>query len=35
MFLESIQSEIADDCLFIFLGGEPLLAWNSWLIPTI
>ena len=35
MFLENIQSEIANDCLFIFLGGEPLLAWNSWLIPTI
>lgn len=34
-FLTQIFDELEDDCQFIFLGGEPLLSWNSWLIPTI
>lgn len=34
-FIKQIIDELDEDCQFIFLGGEPLLAWNSWLIPTI
>lgn len=34
-FIKQIQNELEDNCQFIFLGGEPLLAWKSWLIPTI
>lgn len=34
-FLRAIKDELEDECQFIFLGGEPLLAWHSWLIPFI
>lgn len=34
-FIEDIYEELEDNCQFIFLGGEPLIAWHSWLIPLI
>lgn len=34
-FISAIKEELEDNCQFIFLGGEPLLAWHSWLIPLI
>lgn len=34
-FIDSIKDELEDNCQFFFLGGEPLITWNSWLIPTI
>ena len=34
-FIKAIQEELDERCQFVFLGGEPLLTWNSWLIPFI
>lgn len=34
-FIKLILNDLEDNCLFIFLGGEPLLTWNSWILPTI
>lgn len=34
-FIIDIQEELENNCQFIFLGGEPLITWHSWLIPFI